>query len=101
MILREWRDHVARDKTDAYLDVLRRTGLRDLAATPGNCGNWVLLDRGEHETEVVLLSLWESEEAIRAFAGEDIGRARYYQEDAEYLREMPERLRHYEVAALS
>ncbi|MGD8379196.1 MAG: hypothetical protein PVJ40_01610 [Gammaproteobacteria bacterium] len=101
MILREWRDRIPSAKADAYLDVLRSTGLRDLAATPGNRGNWVLYDRGPDVTEVVLVSLWDSEDSIRAFAGDDFGKARYYPEDDGYLIERPDRLRHYEVAATS
>ncbi len=44
-----------------------------------------------------MISLWESEEAIRAFAGDDLERARYYPEDAEYLLELEPRCTHYEV----
>lgn len=97
MTLREWRGRVPRDKAGAYLRYLRRTGLRDYAATPGHLGTWVLLDEGAKESEIVLLSLWDSPQAIRAFAGEDIGRARYYPKDAGFLLAMPQRLRHYQV----
>ena len=97
MILREWRGRVPRDKAGAYLKYLRHTGLHDYAATPGHRGTWILLDEGPKESEVVLLSLWDSRQDIRAFAGEDIGRARYYSKDADFLVKMPTRLRHYRV----
>jgi heme-degrading monooxygenase HmoA len=48
---------------------------------------------------VETLSLWEDEAAIRAFAGEDVTRARYYHEDERYLLEFPERVEHFEVDA--
>ncbi len=38
MIMREWRGSVPRDKADAYVEVLERTGLKDYAGTPGNRG---------------------------------------------------------------
>jgi heme-degrading monooxygenase HmoA len=41
-------------------------------------------DEGER-TEVITLSLWESEDAIRAFAGDDIDAAVLYPEDERYL----------------
>ena len=41
----------------------------------------------------------ESHEAIRAFAGEDLEKARYYPEDADYLLELEPTVTHYEVAA--
>ena len=34
---------------------------------------------------------------FRAFAGEEVDRARYYPEDAEFLLEMSERVEHWEV----
>ena len=36
-------------------------------------------------------------EAIRAFAGDDVERARYYPEDREYLLQLEPRVAHYEV----
>lgn len=52
----------------------------------------------EDRTEFLILSYWESFEAIRAFAGEDQERAVYYAKDHEYLLEMDLRVTHYEVA---
>jgi heme-degrading monooxygenase HmoA len=97
MILREWRGRVPHEKVDGYIKVLEKTGLREYAATPGNRGVWLLLNRDGEAAEFVTLTLWESRDAIRAFAGDDIGKAVYYPEDDEYLLEKPERLRHYEV----
>ena len=48
-------------------------------------------------TEVVTLSFWESEEAIRAFAGDDISVARFYPEDDRYLIDWGKVVHHYEV----
>ncbi len=47
----------------------------------------------------VFLSLWESREAIRAFAGDDLEKARYYPEDEHFLLELEPTVTHYEVAA--
>ena len=49
-------------------------------------------------TEIVLISLWESMAAVRAFAGENPERSVYYPEDDQYLLEMEPLVRHYEVA---
>ena len=48
--------------------------------------------------EFLLLTLWESEEAIRRFAGDDIGRAVFYPEDERFLVARDEHVNHYEVA---
>jgi heme-degrading monooxygenase HmoA len=97
LILREWRGRVPAAKSEAYLRFLRETGVSDYARTPGHRGTWILMERGRKVTEFVLLTLWESREAIRAFAGPDIRIARYYAEDPQYLLEMPPHVRHYEI----
>ncbi|HEX5764613.1 MAG TPA: hypothetical protein VFY27_03545, partial [Woeseiaceae bacterium] len=85
MIMREWRGRLPHDKVDEYLQYLRVTGLNEYANTPGHHGTWVLLDRhldGKPGiAEYTLLTLWESRDAIRAFAGDDIEKAKYYPED--------------------
>lgn len=101
MIMREWRGRLPSDKVDDYLEYLGVTGLSEYAETRGHRGTWVLVDRsvdGEADVaELTLLTLWESPDAIRAFAGEDIGKAKYYPDDNRYFLEMPEKVRHYEV----
>lgn len=97
-IVREWRGRVPREKSDDYMKVLQATGLKNYAATPGHRGTLVLRDDREAETEYTLLTFWESEASVRAFAGDDPGRAVYYPEDNGYLIEKPERLRHYRLA---
>ncbi len=48
-------------------------------------------------TEFITLSLWESREAIQAFAGEDIEEAVLYPEDERYLIDGESSVTHYEV----
>jgi len=45
----------------------------------------------------LLLSLWDSWEAIKAFAGEELDKASYYPEDEEFLIEFEPFVQHYEV----
>jgi len=74
MIARTWHGRVPAEKADAYHDYLRRTGLADFAATPGNLGAWVFRRTDGDVTHYLLTSLWESWEAIERFAGEDLER---------------------------
>jgi hypothetical protein len=53
-------------------------------------------DEGER-TECITLSLWESEDAIRAFAGDDIDAAVLYPEDERYLIGGESTVTHYQV----
>jgi heme-degrading monooxygenase HmoA len=50
-------------------------------------------------TEFVFISLWESRDAIRRFAGDDPEQARYYPEDRDYLLTLEPTVTHYTVAA--
>ena len=43
------------------------------------------------------LTFWESREAIKAFAGDDIETAKYYAQDEEYLLEFEPTVTHYEI----
>ena len=98
MIARVWRGITLKEKADDYLAYLHVTGLKDYAKTPGNRGVTVLRrEQGEH-CEIMLISLWESMDAVRAFAGENPDRSVYYPEDDQYLLQMEPLVRHYGVA---
>lgn len=97
MIARIWRGVTDADKAEAYLAYLERTGLSDYRNTPGNRGVQVLRQVVGDAAEFVLITHWESLDAIRAFAGDDYERAVYYDEDRAYLRELSERVEHFAV----
>lgn len=97
MIARSWHGRVPTSKADAYYAYLLRTGLADYEATPGNRGVYVFRRSEGEITHYLLTTFWDSYEAIRAFAGPDYERARYYPEDDEYLLEREPSVTHYEV----
>jgi heme-degrading monooxygenase HmoA len=98
MIARIWRGRTLPDRSDDYLTVLERTGLAEYRATPGNRGVLVLRRESEGAAEFTILTLWDSMDAIRGFAGDDPERAKYYADDREFLLEMEPMVDHYEVA---
>ena len=97
MIARLWHGAVPTAKADEYARYLEKTGIPDYRATPGNRGVYVLRRLDGEVAHFLLVTLWESPEAIRKFAGEEIERARYYPEDAKYLMELEPKVIHYEV----
>jgi heme-degrading monooxygenase HmoA len=99
VIARVWRGAVAVDRGDAYAAYLDATGVRDCRATPGNRGVYVLRRDAADRAEFVFISLWESLDAIRRFAGDDPERARYYPEDRDFLLFLEPTVTHYTVAA--
>jgi len=99
MIARIWRGVTPVHKADAYLDYLAATGLKEYHATPGNRGVQVLRRIRDDEAEFVLISHWDSLDAIRAFAGDDYERAVYYPDDKDYLLDFAPNVDHFEVFA--
>lgn len=97
MIARIWHGVTAADKSDEYLEYLNRTGVPDYQATEGNQGVYVLRRTEGDKAHFLLLSLWQSRDAIVKFAGPDMEKARYYPEDKEYLLEFEPTVTHYEV----
>jgi heme-degrading monooxygenase HmoA len=85
MIARTWRGTVHRADAEEYAGYIRATGFAEYGQTPGNLGAWLLRHDDGDRTEFITLSLWDSVDAIRAFAGDDIDAAVLYPEDARYL----------------
>jgi heme-degrading monooxygenase HmoA len=88
---------VPQDQAEEYLDYVKRTGVPGLGSTPGNLGVMVLRRVEQGHAHFLLISFWESFEAISRFAGPEVERARYYPDDEEYLIELEPTVTHYEV----
>jgi heme-degrading monooxygenase HmoA len=97
LIARVWHGVTPAAKAQAYTEYLHRTGVRDCRATPGNRGVYVLRRVHAGQAEFTFISLWESWDAIRAFAGSDYEKAHYYPEDRGFLVELEPFVTHYDV----
>ncbi len=97
MIARYWHGATPASKADEYVGYLNRTGVPDLQNTVGNQGVYVLRRIEGDVAHFLLISLWETEEVIAQFAGDDLEKARYYPQDSEFLLELEPRVTHYEV----
>lgn len=97
MIARIWHGVTPREKADEYVEYVGKTGIKDLQATPGNQGVFFLRRLSGDRADFLVLSLWESTDVIRKFAGEEIEKARYYPEDTDYLVKLEPNVEHYEL----
>src|SRR6266705_4425572 len=97
MIARTWHGVTAASKADAYYEVLQESGLKEYRATPGNQGVIVLRRTEGDRTHFLLITFWESFDAIRRFAGPNPERAVYYPKDKEFLLEFEPTVTHYDV----
>ena len=97
MIARSWHGRVSAEKSDAYLEYLRRTGIADYKSAPGNRGVWVLRTVKDGVAEFLIITFWDSLDAIRNFAGDDVERARYYPGADDWLLEKEPTATHWEI----
>ncbi|HEV3398615.1 MAG TPA: hypothetical protein VG693_04930, partial [Actinomycetes bacterium] len=82
---------------DAYAAYMQETGIPGYTGTPGNRGVWMLRRDVDDRTEFMMFTLWDSLEAVKAFAGEDYETAVFYPEDDRFLVERDLTATHYQV----
>jgi heme-degrading monooxygenase HmoA len=98
-IARVWRGIVPIEKAEAYFRYLTDFGFRDYQTYVGNHGVHLLRRTEEARMHFLLLSFWESRQAIEAYTGADIAKAHYYAYDLECLIDPPLNVEHYEVGS--
>jgi hypothetical protein len=99
MIARVWEGVVPASKAGAYLELMRTVALADYRSTAGNVGAWCLHQIDGEVARFQMLTFWTEVAAIKAFAGEDHARAKYYDFDDSFLIEKPEFVRHFIICA--
>jgi len=99
MIARVWHGVVPVEKADGYAEYLARSelGVRAYQAVQGNRGVSLLRRVEGKDVHFLLISFWESAEAIRRYAGPVIERAQYFSYDLECLVEPEPHVAHYDV----
>ncbi len=97
MIVRMWHGRVPTSKAATYREFTNARAIPDYRSVKGNLSVHVL-ERHEGEvTHFVTLTFWESLEAVKGFAGQNIETAKYYPEDKVFLLEFEPNVVHYEV----
>ena len=69
MIIREWRGRTEVSRADAYVLHFRNVVMPELQRVPGFLGAYLSRHALDNVLEYVVLTRWESMDAIRAFAG--------------------------------
>jgi heme-degrading monooxygenase HmoA len=75
MILRMWRAQSTPEKADDYIQHAARKVFPSLRAIAGYRGAYLLRRSQSDTVELIVLTLWESIEAVRNFAGSQPNRA--------------------------
>lgn len=98
MIARVWRGATRAADGEAYAAYVEETGMAT-ARADGARGTLVLRREDGDKAEFVTILLFDSLDAVRSFAGDEIHRAVFFPEDDRYLVERDLDVHHYEVDA--
>jgi heme-degrading monooxygenase HmoA len=99
MVVRAWRGYGAVTEGEAYPRHLLRSVRPKLEQLPGFRGLYLLRRRDLEEIEFLVLTLWESMDAVRAFAGDHPELAIVEPEARAALVRFDTIVNHYEVLA--
>jgi heme-degrading monooxygenase HmoA len=97
MIIREWRGRAAKSNPDAYAKHFRTNVVPELREMPGFVGAYLSQRTLNEKIEFLVLTEWQSMDAIRTFAGDDMGKAVVEPGAVAALIDFDERAEHYEV----
>jgi len=97
MIGRLWRGWATVKHAQAYEELFRTSILPGLQLIDGFSGAYVLRHDAGEEVEIVTITLFESMEAIRAFAGTEPTLAHITPEARQLLSRFEDTVIHYEV----
>jgi heme-degrading monooxygenase HmoA len=95
MIARLWRGYSTPEKANGYRVMLLRQILPGINQTPGYDGSFVLERTIGGEIEFLIITLWESMDAVRQFAGPKYERAVIHEEAAACLTRYDTESTHY------
>lgn len=98
MIVRAWRARAAADNPDGYPQHFRTNLAVELKSVPGFLGATLLRQERPDAIEFLVLTRWRSFNAIRAFAGDDVGKAVVEPSAIAALVDYDETVQHYVVA---
>lgn len=101
MIVRMWHGRVITSKAQAYREFLEARAIPDYSSVDGNLSVHILERREGDVTHFITLTFWRDMDSIRAFAGENVETAKYYDEDKDFLLEFEPTVVHYEVVGQS
>jgi len=98
MIARMWRGFAIRERAEDYVKHLQQSVVPELSQIDGFKGVYLLRRESSDGVEFVVLTLWESMDAIRKFAGENPEVAVVAPAARVLFREYDAKVKHFEIA---
>jgi heme-degrading monooxygenase HmoA len=98
MIVRMWRGQSTVANAEAYEQFVTTRVFAGLPAIEGHRGAYLLKRAVGHEVEFIVITLWDSLDAVRKFAGGFIDRAVVEPEARAVLSDFDDFVHHFELA---
>jgi len=99
MIARIWKGRTKIEHLEMYSEFMKVRAIPDYKKTEGFI-KLTFLKRTDNDFAYFnLITFWTDLEVIKNFAGADLEKAKYYEEDKNYLIDFSEKVTHYEVFA--
>jgi heme-degrading monooxygenase HmoA len=99
VIVRMWRGWTRREDGAAYRAYMTHVALPGYADVPGNRAVYMTSRPDGDREEFTMITMWDSMDAVRAFAGDDPTRAVFYPDDDRYLVDREHTVTHHDVYA--
>lgn len=100
MIARFWTAKIAKAHAHRYTDHLKGQVLTTLRKVDGYMGTKLLERETSDGIEIVVITLWQALDAIRAFAGPDPEKAVVSDDVVSLFLQYDRRVRHYDVVVM-
>lgn len=99
MIARVWHGSTKRENADAYETMLKPELLPGVSKVQGYKGSYLLRKDSPDEVEFITIMLWDSIDALRAFAGPNYETSIIPEERRRYLSRHDAKAAHYEIVS--
>jgi heme-degrading monooxygenase HmoA len=97
MVARIWHGRTRADKADDYRQYLFDVGVKKIATLPGNRGVQMMVSRTAEQGEFMIISYWDSIDAIKGYAGANYTKVHDLPRDKEFLIDHESLVRHFDL----
>ena len=97
MVARVWHGRTPADKTDEYRQYLFEAGVKKIATLPGNRGVQMMVSDTADRGEFMVISYWDSIDAIKGYAGSDYTKVHDLPRDRDFLIDKESLVRHFSL----
>ena len=96
-VARIWHGRTPAARAEEYRQYLFDVGVKKIASLPGNRGVQLMMRKANEEAEFMVVSYWDSIDAIKGYAGATYENVHDLPRDAEFLIDKEKLVRHFEL----